>query len=111
MVRKTLTSAFNRSNNEAGGTRSGATGLKTDLSAIEKKLQKLKKKDPILFDSVKKKILQIAALDETEIRHFKNLRYGLKTYKRAHVGSFVLMFKVERGLVIFDRFVHHDDAY
>jgi mRNA-degrading endonuclease RelE of RelBE toxin-antitoxin system len=85
--------------------------LEADISKIEKKLQKLKKKDKALADAVFKKILQIAEMSPSDVRHFKNLKYGLKYYKRAHVGSFVLFFKLEGNILYFERFEHHDDAY
>lgn len=82
-----------------------------DTSGIQDVLRKLKSKDIVLFRAVQKKINQISSLDEDAINHFKNLRGNLSGYKRVHVGSFVLMFKVEKGTIIFDRFVHHDEAY
>ena len=85
--------------------------MNIDISLIEEVLQKLKRKDPALFRTVQKKINQIASLDKASIQHFKNLRGNLKDYKRVHVGSFVLMFKVVEDTIIFARFMHHDDAY
>lgn len=85
--------------------------MNIDTSRIEDTLRKLKQKDPALFRAVQRKINQIALLDNFSINHFKNLRGNLSSYKRVHVGSFVLMFKVEKDTIIFDRFVHHDDAY
>ena len=85
--------------------------MNIDISGIENLLEKLKRKDLALFRSVQRKINQIARLDEAAVRHFKNLRGDLSDYKRVHVGSFVLMFKVEGGTVIFASLVHHDDAY
>ena len=85
--------------------------MNIDASLIEEVLQKLKRKDAALFRAVQKKINQIASLDKTAIQHFKNLRRGLKDYKRVHVGSFVIMFKVEGDAIIFAKFGHHDEAY
>ena len=85
--------------------------MNIDTSRIQDTLTKLKRKDLALFRAVQKKINQIAGLDESAIKHFKNLRGNLKDFKRVHVGSFVLMFKVEKDTVIFDRFRHHDEAY
>ncbi len=82
-----------------------------DVASIDKAFRLLKKKDPALFRALQKKINQIAALDESKINHFKNLKYGLKHYKRAHVGSFVLFFRLEGDVLYFERFEHHDDAY
>ncbi|MFH1587943.1 MAG: addiction module toxin RelE [Candidatus Diapherotrites archaeon] len=85
--------------------------MKIDVSALEPVFKKLKKRDFALFNALQKKINQIAELDRDSINHFKNLRKPLNDYKRVHVGSFVLMFKVEGEVIIFDRFEHHDNAY
>jgi mRNA-degrading endonuclease RelE of RelBE toxin-antitoxin system len=85
--------------------------MNIDTTTINKSLEKLKRKDPVLFAAVQKKIIQISELNAADIHHFKNLRGNLGDYKRVHVGSFVLMFKVEGDIVIFDKFMHHDDAY
>ena len=85
--------------------------MNIDTTGIEKTLIKLKRKDPNLFRAVQRKINQIALLDKESIKHFKNLRGNLSNYKRVHVGSFVLMFKVENHTIIFDKFRHHDEAY
>ena len=85
--------------------------MRIDISQIERTLNKLRKKDIGLFRAVQKKINQIAEGDLAFINHFKNLRGNLSDYKRVHVGSFVLIFKVEKDIIIFNKFVHHDDAY
>ncbi|MDD5086171.1 MAG: type II toxin-antitoxin system RelE/ParE family toxin [Candidatus Nanoarchaeia archaeon] len=74
-------------------------------------MRKLKLKDPALFKALKTKINQIARLDKEAINHFKNLRGDLSNYKRVHVGSFVLFFKIEGDTIIFDKLRHHDEAY
>jgi mRNA-degrading endonuclease RelE of RelBE toxin-antitoxin system len=78
---------------------------------LEQTMTKLKKKDIALFRRVQRKISQISDCDETTIRHFKNLRRGMSNYKRVHIGHFVLLFMIEKDVVIFDRFVHHKEAY
>jgi len=85
--------------------------MNIDTTGIDKILRKLKAKDPTLFKAVQRKIFQISQLDYNEIMHFKNLKYGLSVFKRIHVGSFVLMFKVEEDVIIFAKFIHHDKAY
>jgi YafQ family addiction module toxin component len=86
--------------------------MNIDIGHIEKTLRKLKQKDPALFQVLKKKIIQISRLDVGEIKHFKNLKYGLSEYKRVHVGkSFVLLFKIEDDTIIFVDFDHHDNVY
>jgi len=85
--------------------------MRIDTSEIEKLLRKLKQKDPALFEAVQRKINQIAQLDRKTINHFKNLRGNMSNYKRVHIGSFVLMFKVENDIIIFGKLRHHDEAY
>jgi len=85
--------------------------LSDELKAV---LGKAAKRNPELTWAVFKKIEQITQLnDETTIDHFKNMRHDLSDYKRVHVGSFVLFFKVYRKekFILFDRLEHHDDAY
>lgn len=85
--------------------------MRVDTTLIQKTLKKLKIKDPQLFRAIQKKINQIANLDIVAIDHLKNLRGNLKDYKRVHIGSFVLIFKVENDILIFDKFKHHDKIY
>jgi len=85
--------------------------MKIDITSINKILKKLKRKDPALFRAVQKKINQIALCDNISIQHYKNLRGNLRDYKRVHIGSFILTFQVQKDIVIFRRFEHHDNAY
>ncbi|MCK5043941.1 addiction module toxin RelE [Candidatus Pacearchaeota archaeon] len=85
--------------------------MRIDTTSIQDTLKKLKRKDSVLFRAVQKKINQISQLDIISINHLKNLRGNLSKYKRVHVGNFVLMFKVEKNIIIFDKFEHHDKAY
>ena len=78
---------------------------------LEKVLNKLAHKDRSLALAIRKKMTQIINSDIVFLNHFKNLRGNLSQYKRVHVGSFVLMLKVEKDTIIFDRFRHHDEAY
>ena len=78
---------------------------------LEKTLIQLKRKDKTLFSAVEKKILQIASSDATSIQHFKNLRGTLSDFKRVHIGSFVLLFRVKDDCIIFEYFQHHDTIY
>ena len=78
---------------------------------LETNIRKIARRDKVLAFAIRKKVSQIVSLDETAIQHFKNLRGDWKNYKRVHVGSFVLMFKVEGNLTVFDRLLHHDEAY
>lgn len=85
--------------------------MNIDISKIEKVLRKLHRKDPAMFKTVQKKISQISFFDEVSIHHFKNLRHDSSEFKRVHIGSYILTFKIKGGNVIFERFAHHDDAY
>ena len=85
--------------------------MRIDTSKIDGVLAKLKKKDPVLFRRIQKKIKQIASISPTEIEHFKNLMHDSSDYKRVQVGSFILFFRLEGDRIIFERFRHHDIAY
>lgn len=76
---------------------------------LEKSLQKLARKDKRHYQSVVKKILQIAENPEMG----KPLRNVLKGKRRVHVGHFVLLYEVDEKnkRVIFVDFEHHDRAY
>ena len=68
---------------------------------LRRVLNKLAHKDRALAVAVRKKITQIISNDIAFINHFKNLRGNLSRYKRVHIGSFVLMFKIEEDTIIF----------
>ena len=78
---------------------------------LRKQIDKLAMKDKVLAIAVNKKIKQIINGDIIFLDHFKNLRGDLSNYKRVHVGSFVIIFKIEKDIIIFDKFRHHDKAY
>lgn len=75
---------------------------------LRKKLNKLCKKDKSLYEAVMNKIEEIA---NSDLNHYKNLRYNLKDYKRVHLGHFVLIFIVEGNKLYFENFDHHDNIY
>ena len=85
--------------------------MNIDISKIKKIMRKLKHKDPNLFKTLQKKIVQIAQMNYEAILHFKNLRYDLSELKRVQVGSFVLVFSVEHDIVMFRDFDHHKNIY
>ena len=85
--------------------------MRTDTSKIDGILKKLKRKDPVLFQTLSKKIIYLSELELTGIEHLKNLRGDLSHLKRVHVGSFVLTFQVKGDILIFEEFTHHDRAY
>ena len=78
---------------------------------LKKKLIVLKQKDKTIYLALKKKILQIANCDKSSITHFKNLRGDLKSFKRVHTGSYVLIFRIVDDTIIFEEFDHHDKIY
>jgi mRNA-degrading endonuclease RelE of RelBE toxin-antitoxin system len=78
---------------------------------LRKTLSFFKQKDKTTYLAVKKKILQIADNDLISIQHFKNLRGNLKNFKRVHIGSYVLIFRIVDDTIIFEEFKHHDKIY
>ncbi|MBU2633639.1 MAG: addiction module toxin RelE [Nanoarchaeota archaeon] len=78
---------------------------------LEDNFKRVSKKDKQLAVAVGKKIDQIINLDKNAIEHFKNLKGDMKEYKRVHVGSFVLIFNVQGNLIVFDKFLYHDNIY
>jgi len=78
---------------------------------FERILAKLLNRDNKLYENILSKMNEI--LNSSDIEHYKNLRYNLKEYKRANVGSFVIVFKYDRqnNMVYFEDFDHHDNIY
>lgn len=74
-------------------------------------LAKLQKKDKQLYENLLNKMNEI--LNNSDIEHYKNLRYDLKEFKRAHIGHFVLVFKFDKlnNVILFSDFDHHDNIY
>ena len=77
---------------------------------IIKEIKKLKKKNPKQFNQLMNKINKII---EEPLKEYKNLRHNLKEFKRVHVGSFVLIFKIDikKKQIIFEDYEHHDKIY
>jgi YafQ family addiction module toxin component len=78
-------------------------------NALETILQKIKKKDDILYQRIIHKIFEISKNPELG----KPLRNVLKGKRRVHVGSFVLVYSIDKKneTVIFINFEHHDKVY
>jgi len=79
---------------------------------LERVLKKTFKKDHVRYEATLKKIDEIIKC--SDLNHYKNLRYGMKEFKRVHVdGSYVLLFSVEKvnKKIIFEDLAHHDDIY
>lgn len=77
---------------------------------ITKKLSKLKKKDPIHYSTVRKKMDLILANPD---HSYKFLHYTMKGIKRVHIGHFVLVFVADHKnkIISFEDYDHHDDIY
>ncbi len=76
---------------------------------LDKILLKLSKKDKIQYEQILKKIDEV--INSLDINHYKNLRNPLQSYKRVHIGHFVLLFKVDDNTIIFRHYDHHDSVY
>ena len=78
---------------------------------FERVLDKLQKKSKQLYESLLKKMDEI--LNITDVEHYKNLKYDLKEFKSAHVGSFVIIFRYNKqnDMILFADFDHHDNIY
>ena len=74
---------------------------------LDKQLRKLKKKDPVMFKRVEKKVLEIAENPEP----YKTLLHLHGKYKRVHLDPYVLLFTVEGDVIEFLAIEHHDKAY
>ena len=78
--------------------------------AITKKLSKIKKKDEKHYVVVRKKMDWIL---ENPRHNYKYLHYNRKGEQRIHIGSYVLVFKINHGksIVSFEDYEHHDSVY
>jgi len=78
---------------------------------LAKILTKLKKKDNPQYNKIRNKIKEV--VNSNNIDHYKNLRNDLKDYKRAHIGSFVILFRFDRleDKIYFVYYNHHDNVY
>ena len=74
---------------------------------LDKELRKLKKKDPVMFKRVEKKVAEIVENPEP----YKTLLHLHGKYKRVHLDPYVLLFTVEGGTIEFLALEHHDKAY
>ena len=74
---------------------------------FDKSMQKLKKKDKVLFEQIQKKLIEIVEHPE----HFKPLRDVFAGFRRIHFGSFVLIYKIEGEVIKIISLDHHDNSY
>ena len=77
---------------------------------LDKKLDKLSKKNPKQLKIIDKKVEEILE----DPHRYKNLRAPMNKFKRVHVDNhFVLIFSIdeENKLVILENYDHHDKIY
>lgn len=74
---------------------------------FDKSIKKLKKKDPIKFRQIQKKLIELVENPE----HYKPLSNILAGYWRLHFGSFVVIYSIEGNIVRIISLDHHDKAY
>ena len=77
---------------------------------ITKKLSKLKKKSPLHYRILRKKMDQILEAPEHK---YKELQHAMKGIQRVHIGHFVLTFRIDsnKKIVSFEDYEHHDKVY
>ncbi|MBS3175984.1 hypothetical protein J4457_01990 [Candidatus Woesearchaeota archaeon] len=77
---------------------------------IAKKLAKLRKKDPVEYSQVRKKMDSIL---EDPSHGYKFLAHDMKGLNRVQLGHFVLVFGVDHQskTVSFEDYDHHDFIY
>jgi len=74
---------------------------------FDKSMRKMKKKNPVLFKQIVKKLIDVIKNPE---RH-KPLRNDLAGYRRVHFGSFVLVYTIRDDIVKIISIDHHGKAY
>jgi len=74
---------------------------------FERSFEKLKKKDKVLFDRIRKKLAELIHNPE----HYKPLRNILAGFRRIQFGSFVLIYKIDDNIIRIISLDHHDKAY
>ncbi|MBU2560802.1 MAG: hypothetical protein KKD17_00755 [Nanoarchaeota archaeon] len=77
---------------------------------LVKKLAKIKKKDPVEYSQIRKKMDLILADPK---HNYKFLSHDMKGLNRVHLGHFVLVFRIdhEKEIVSFEDYDHHDSIY
>lgn len=74
---------------------------------FEQSIKKLKKRDRILFEQIQKKLVEIVENPE----HYKPLKNVLAGFRRIHIRSFILIYKIEGQIIRIISLDHHDKAY
>ncbi len=81
---------------------------------LSKKLEVLCKKDKILAQTFKRKLLEVINRNENTINSYKNLKSPLNEYTRIHLtGNYILLFSVEQknNIITFVDIMHRDKVY
>jgi len=74
---------------------------------FQKILKKIAKKDKVTIKQIELQVLKIASNPIIG----KPLRNVLKNYRRVHIGSFVLVYKISETEIVFMDYDHHDKIY
>jgi YafQ family addiction module toxin component len=76
---------------------------------VDKICKKLAKGNPSQMDAIANKLQEIVE----DPRRFKPMHFPLAGMRRAHQGSFVILFSVDeqRKTVILEDYEHHDNIY
>jgi YafQ family addiction module toxin component len=79
------------------------------VEKVDRIFKKLRKKDLTQFEALSRKVNEI--LENPQ--RFKPLRSPMQQMRRAHVGSFVLIYDIDetRKVVTIRRYEHHDSVY
>ncbi len=77
--------------------------------SVDRIFRKLAKKDGISFNYIDRKILEI----RENPYHFKPLKKPLQSYRRVHIGNYVLVYSINEKTktVLIERYKHHDEVY
>lgn len=70
-------------------------------------LEYFEKKHNTLNIRIRKKVHQIIE----NPYHFKPLRNVLKNYRRAHIGSYVILYRIHENVLYLEKIAHHDFVY
>ena len=74
---------------------------------FEKSMNKLKKRDKVLFEQIQRKLIDLAQHPE----RYKPLKNVFAGYRRLHFGPFVLIYKIDGNVVRIISLDHHDKSY
>lgn len=74
---------------------------------FKKVLERMSKKDKIGLKKIENRIYKIVSNPLVG----KPLRNVMKNYRRIHIGSFVLVYKIENEEITFIDYDHHDHIY